>query len=586
MKKLLLPLLVLWAFMPFVLNSQTFPTISDGTTEEWYSIYSHRSGNVWKDNGDDAKITVVQFENVDELKWKFQQVENESFKIVSKKGEALKLFANYKANAKGTGKYVSDGAGGYKLAEKDAEGNYKGTHDMEIDAAVRSHFKPAPIAEGAVFVFKQFGTDETGFKFQLYCPEFDTYINMTGDSSKEICVYHVDNDGGNPFSAIKSMKEIYEVLYVNPPKISVGEDYTWYFLDNLRKKLVVTSQGDEQKLKLLSRELIEGEEQDAQLFAFEGADGEYGSVKIKCKAGGYLKLSTEKDSNGADRGIFILASAGDDFSIISNTNTNYGENKWGFVHLEAGNGFNGAPGNDLTTYSVTDDGSVFDIYEPGSNPFDKAPALSSYDIPKWYYVKVVRNKKYMTAAGLGSTLLQADLEEGNEAQLFRLNGTYNSFGFIAKTGDLEVKKAADSNDLVLAEMENGDFFKLALVDGNPNQWQVIHNTTSLAFNDYAGSTVGLYTANQGGNELEFIPYSEGSALAESQIDRTQCCVNGKQVTIEGENIAGVIIYDITGTRLITSSAVSTTYTLPATGCYIVSVTYADSVSENIKIIIQ
>lgn len=585
MKKNLLLLCAFMMLVTFNVKSESFPTLSEeGQEPVWYSIYSHRSAMVFKDNGLNNYVNCIKFAaNTDELQWKFLKVNEDTFKIVSRADRELAHYViDYKENANGKGRYnYNTDTEEYTIAPKNELGEYTGTHDAD-----NRRFIAAEAGAGDLFVFKNFKQDDN-FTFQIFYTATDEYVNMMSTTEAFITSYAPSDDGGNPFSAITSMDDIYNRIFVNPPKFTVENDTTWYFIENMRRGAVMTNKGYNEKIRNEKRITEDGAEKDAQLLAFIG---NYGKFYLKSRAGGVISYDAAserfvmKEDIEENRGYFEL---------IVNKNTDFGENLWALIYTAANTGVHGYNSNEgeLGLYSATDPGSVFGIHDATQryNPYEGAPEVyspHSTEPIKWYYMKNVRSGKYITCDGLEAGASQAELIEGNQSQLFSFEGEYEPGGFviICKNNNVELATVSTTDKtLNFTDRYFGDYFKFEKAGA---YWEVKHIRTEECLNDDGanGEKIELYSQGDGGNPIEFILYNGSNKVPNTEKIRTDISISNNLLTVKGEDIQTVAIYNIAGVNIATSISNPFVYTLPNSGYYIVSVTYNDSKTENIKVI--
>lgn len=520
-------LLMTSLFMSMSLGAQTFPQVSE-ETDFWYSIYSHRSGKVINNAGLGQKATSADFvAGQDNLQWKFQLVSKgegatpDTFKIVSKTGGEF-VYVDYMEVAPGEGKYVwdddaDDGKGGYvELTPDDIDAGAQGTHNL------LSRFVTKEEGEGNRFVFTTFGSDESGFQFQIKEADMDLYLNMTnpGDGS-DYTVYNVNNDGGNPFSVIKNsmdeieagLDELYKTLFTDAPALSTSASPVWYQIKNLRKARVFTVNADG-AIKLEPSILEAGTELNAQLFRFEGT---LRSFKIICKTGGALKYDTSSS--------LIVKTDGDGeaFKVDRMTAGTY-NNKLVIIHVPQNQGVNGMHSFDVGLYDgTTDDGNAVEFVAEGYDPFAKAPALSTADAPVYYFLKNVRSGNviyYNEGAGqIHQEAIAITGSDERDAQLFRLEGSYTGgFKLVAKVGG-NVLYNAESGRFDLSE-DDGSSFKLIEKDAEAGTWNIQYENSANGMNAHNTnlSEVTIYSTSDAGSVWTFIdedydPYENAPELS-------------------------------------------------------------------------
>lgn len=599
MKKNLLLLLLITVLAPWSINAQDFPTLSKDGASHWYGIYSIRSSNVIKSDGvGNVTISGKYHENTDEVNWKFEATGktdaegDETFKIVSRAGGELKYVQFIE---------VGENNGNYHYENDELEGDetWSETKENEGEFKMQDRFMVVAAGQGNEFSFKQFNT-ETGNLFQIQFspapvnpvkldPEDKTdnsefqFVNMTNHTAprNEICAYKKD-DAGNKFSVYQSEDELYQAIYPDglPAKFSTLADPIWYQLKICRNGNVFSSIGIDENLAQATLITTENLEQENQQFLFEGdPDG----FKVVCRTGGELKF------DGTDRIQVVSSGSGDLFTFKMHDFQNYGK-KWEIYHLDKGKGINETAGS-ACLYGSGDAGNALEIIGADVNPFEGAPEISTADAPKWYYIQNLRNNKVLASLGSGNTAAQRPLTKTDgayEAQMFRFDGTYDSFKIICRAGGAVYYN--DGGFIAIGEESEADnfIFHLSTSKEFPG-WAIKHIRESLGINmdnkEEKANEVVLYNPNDPGSSYAFLTYEEAVVgVSETKVGEAQLIVADGTLTVEGENIANVTVYDITGRQ--SGGANQTTFTLSNAGCYIVSITYVDGSKQSTKVMIK
>lgn len=623
MKKNLLLLLSAIVLLPWCVSAQTFPTLSQAGNDTWYSIYSHRAGLVLKDNGAGNEVTTADLEEateaeIDALKWKFlatgETIDGAAvFKIVSKLGNEL-YYEQFQDALDNDGEYWYD--------EDDEV--YKTSESSTGDLKNYDRFLTKAGSSENTFIFKQYNAD-AGFTFQIWAidvkhvidPEpgedeiAGSYINKT-NNDEDICIYHVDNDGGNPFSAITSMDDIYAEKYTNAPLLSTSSSPVWYQILSMRSGKVFANAGYDTPVAQQDAAIGASLEKDAQLYRFEGT---YSKFKVISKTDGELAHVSSPDNR------IIIAETGDFFRFEPTPQVDY-SGKWALVHVEKGTGIN-ETSNTACLYGINDNGSVVDFIADDFNWFEGAPELSTASAPKWYALKNCRAERVLTnELGFDQLLFTKTLiEEAGEEQdkqLFRFEGEYESFKIISKSenylkattsswtipaADPEAEPIQITDALRIIVSEEGDDFTFSRSTnaqyGGSNAW-IIKNLITTGSNGNAINAnngkeyeVTLYGSGDGGSVWEFIRAEDigGGDSFVPQIDanlRAQLFVSANTLTVKAENMSSIAIYNITGAKIMSSTTNNSSfeYTMPTAGYYVVSVTYSDAKTENIKFIVK
>jgi hypothetical protein len=451
MKRLLM-LAIAAALMPWTLRAATpspFPQLSEGGTEHYYSIFSHRASRVLKNNGVDSIITSVRFDETnDTLKWKFVRVKANSddsgldtFKIVSKVNGNELFYQGYIYVGDGNGNYTKNPNTGAYAEVADGAGNYK-----KLD-----RFITRPAGEGSTFIFKKY-KDDGGFIFQIWCVEESSHINMTNNTAPryEICIYSVNDDAGNPFSAASSLSD-FNVMYPNAPECSTSANPKWYQLQFARGSKAITSKGLGKRVKQETR--IESGDSTTQMFRMEG--DLVNGFKVVC-----MDNNMEmKFVNFGDTGRIALVAfgEGDLFRLVK---TGVSTELWQLRHVDKSSFINETQ-SEACLYSYDDDaGNRIRFITEGYDPYVGAPLLSDASNPKWYYLKNSRTGRALHFRGMGQQVYTESLAEGGvkqDSQLFRFEGVYRTgFKIISKLNG-ELKYHTDTKRFFVEEAGDTTF---------------------------------------------------------------------------------------------------------------------------------
>jgi hypothetical protein len=519
--------------MPGVLRAATspYPALSEGNEEHYFSIYSHRSVTVLKNNGVDSVITSVDYpwdstfsQAPENVKWKFVRVgayanrdssELDTFKIVSKVGGQELLYLEYAPKA-----YQADWVdnAGYKEYSKNGNEYVEATTGMG-DYVQLNRFVAAEAGKGNTFVFKRFNSE--ALIFQLQCIEKKSFLNMTNNTAwrpGSICIYGVNNDGGNPFSAVTGMNDFAEV-YKGSPSLSTSSEPKWYGLLFLRTGKAVTSDGVN---KRIVQQSLKDSNNDDQFFRLEGdyvkgfkVISKIDGMELKHDGDGSLQATEGGYTPASNRIILVAAGMGDLFSFASTASTT----AWQLKH-SGGQFVNETVGTACLYGANRDGGNSIEFVEEGFDPYAGAPTLSNAADPKWYYVKNSRNNNAIMHGGEGQIYTVALAEGGvkQDSQLFRFEGSYaDGVKIISKVDGGALYYNRDSNRYYVRQ-DTGTIFKINPTSnftyGDEDRWTLQNDYLSTATirTDYGlnvdnSNMVSCYQLSDNGNVLEFIHVS-------------------------------------------------------------------------------
>ncbi|MDR1585472.1 MAG: hypothetical protein LBS07_04770 [Prevotellaceae bacterium] len=534
MRKQLLFFVTTALFLPWTLGAQSFPTISSGGAETWYSIYSHRSSKVINNAGIDVNCNAVAYDNTsDSQKWKFERVAAgtpDTFKIVNKTGGEF-FYMTYQQVAAGEGTHVwqddaNEGEGGYvELTQDDIDAGELGTHN-EVNSFVTA------TTGGTRFVFKNYADAPANFKFQLRDVDNESYVNQRlATDGETFCIYNVNNDGGNPFSVVvNSLQEIddladefYASNFPDAPKMSTETNPVWYQINNLRKSRVFNLNDATAGTSVTIEPIIEGDGRDAQLFRFEGR---LSSFRIVSKSGAYLKYAAGETPSE------IIAGTSDDnssFRIDRMTANTYKDKLMIYCIKPDGSatGVNGKHDYNLCLYDgTTDDGNAMSFIAEDYDPYVNAPKLSTPADPLWYMIKNVRSGYVLQyneeAVQIYQATVTPELGDDRDLQLFRFEGAYKAgFKIVAKVGGELTSFTAESGGtrFQLSEGE-GNLFKFIEKDAAAGTWAIQIDGSANGINAHNNNLeeVTTYSSGDAGSIWTFIdgaynPYASAPKLS-------------------------------------------------------------------------
>lgn len=600
MKKNVLLLFAVMLLMPWMVKAQdadAFPTLSEGGNDTWYSLYSTRAVAVMKDNGADEIVsTAIHIANDATMQWKFESTglmhnDTATFKLVSKLGNVMSYVEFIEEEGGG---YVwdeyggEDGLGDYVPVEDDSEPS---THRR-----VDSFYARSDAEEGNTFIFRKFNSAFS--PFQIWCVEEESYLNkFNPKDGVGFCVYSKDNDPGNPISIFTSLDDIFE----GAPKLSDESESNWYFIKSLRQDKVFASAGittgdtPETVTPIVQQAMLAGagENQDKQLHKFVG---DYLAFRIVCKTGGEYKYN-----EAADRFYLAEEGKGDFFMFVKSSNTKYGTEKWELKHNSTSRGFN-ETAQSACLWSIGDDGGVLEFVDTSYNPFEGAPQLSTAASPLWYTIRnCPSGQAYFTFVDDGQIITLTDISDDPDEQLFRFDGSYDEgFRIVNKSWNAELYYDTSAERLY-GDFVNGSTFKFVKYNNTDPQYYYGDNIWQLQLIDPApadtkntlnhydnnSGQLSLYYSNNKGNAMQFTLGAYVSVKPESKDLRANLSVNNNILTVTAEEMESISIYNIAGTRVVSSSANGTfEYTMPATGYYVISIAYKDAKRENVKFVVR
>ncbi|MCC8145590.1 MAG: T9SS type A sorting domain-containing protein [Bacteroidales bacterium] len=382
------------------------------------------------------------------------------------------------------------------------------------------------------------------------------------------------------------------------PEISTSDNEVWYYIQFTKGNAVLEDFGEAVPLTTQNVSLINAE-QHWKIVEASKPSGEY-KYEIESAKGHKLcylssRFVTSKTSTAAL------------FSIVKSTSTAYP----GFV-LKYNSGYMNQKGGETfgklleRGTSLASAGSSL-IFVPThlmeEPPGPEIPKVSSVDDSDetWYYIQFNRTsntslKPVLQDMGENAKLRTENAKENSNAQLWKLipasapNGDYE-YELISKTGRKIAYNSTLSRYITTSSSAGA---KLKLTEVYPDWAIQRYGRGTSGMNQSGGAGPGReicdYSYSDQGSICNFVTpqkmwgYTSLPAIDTDKEKRTRISMDNKSLKIEGEDIKNVTIYSVAG-QILNTRTNSFSYELPG-GVYILSVSYADSVTETIKVAVK
>jgi hypothetical protein len=204
------------------------------------------------------------------------------------------------------------------------------------------------------------------------------------------------------------------------------------------------------------------------------------------------------------------------------------------------------------------------------------PRISNDENAYWYFIQFVRSEgkgaegvnKSLHSGGIEGFVTQEDHDPEQPLQQWKIVGNWNSYKIVGYD-DEEFVFNLDNQRIMLAESGQGHNFKFVR-NTSAGKWQLYNLDTDDGeedghryLNDFGGqdhTEVGMWSVNDGGNSLNFIPVDGPNSISGIAID---------------DELVSKRYYNLLGVEVNTPSA---------TGIYIVKEVYASKKTKAYKVL--
>ncbi|MDR2682291.1 MAG: family 43 glycosylhydrolase [Dysgonamonadaceae bacterium] len=224
-----------------------------------------------------------------------------------------------------------------------------------------------------------------------------------------------------------------------------------------------------------------------------------------------------------------------------------------------------------TWYNVLFKESEGALQDMGDNQFLLTKALDG-NLPaqQWKVIQVNNPSgeyKYRLVNRSGRSLVRVSVPETSD-------GFYKTTSAAADWVTFRITATGNNNLQPAWEMERQGANNRRLNQYNPMQ--------TAAYD----KNISEWTADDHGNPLIFVPAKESTAIRTLQNgSKAKILVEGKHLSIEGNDIKNVYLYAVSGILLARKTGGPYGFTTPAPGCYLAVIKYNNNNTETIKVII-
>jgi hypothetical protein len=508
-----LPLLSVFSIdFPGTLSSE------DDSSEHWYYIYnpmrSHvQGGHVFTDVSGALNQTILKGTPGDDQLWK-----------VVKQADDQYVFIN-----KATGNKIDCSEGTITL-------NNTTTGTFKLLAGTGANTGYWIIATNKALTATQFNKSNNSAGYSLY--------NST-------------TDAGNAVAFIPQGQE--SKILKNPyPQLSVDSDEHWYYIMNpFRMRNTTGGHVMADVSGALKQTKVTETLDETQLWKI--VDSGNDSYTFVNKATG-----NKFDIPGSGSSFTLSATATSTFKLLASAGSNgltegYGwaSGYWTIYNVERGIGINKSNTDD--TYSLygsgttatSDVGNIVSFIPQGQEAeiINTYPQFSTDDDEHWYRIHFQR-RSINKAIEEGSSNLKQLAVEDKTAQYFKFAGTPDNFTIETYSGN---EWAANGDRYISKEKGEGNSFKFEPSSlAELRRYQIGDNVTGSYINDYQGTEVTNYSANDAGSWFYYTPVSPASefTVAGETLDFEVAPVNqvkGLPFVVATRNLSGTVSYAISGT---------------------------------------
>jgi hypothetical protein len=265
----------------------------------------------------------------------------------------------------------------------------------------------------------------------------------------------------------------------------------------------------------------------------------------------------------------LSGTGAEDFTLSSNTLPATGDS----LHITYAPLANRKDSVILTLTSPNAD--AVEVLLTGNSDLD-LPLFSEGENEYWYFIQFVRSEtkgdndagKVLESGGSGNFVIQESWDRTNLAQQWKVVGSWNSYKILDYDNN-EFVFDLDNKRMKLADIGDGNSFKFVR-NTTAGKWQLYNLDTDdgegkerYYVNDFGGdgNEVGMWSANDGGNSLNFISVLASNSISEIAIDDT---------------LVAKRYYNLLGVEVNAPSA---------TGIYIVKEIYASKKTKAYKVLI-
>lgn len=379
------------------------------------------------------------------------------------------------------------------------------------------------------------------------------------------------------------------------PEISTEDNEIWYYIQFNKGKAVLEDFGEAVPLTTQNVSLI-NEEQHWKVIEAATPSGEYKYQIVSAKGHSLCYSSSFITSKTSTPALF---------SILNSTATNYPglvlKSNGGYVNQKGGETFGKILERGASIAAVGSSLTFIPVELMEEPPAPEKPKVSSKDDSNetWYYIQFIRTSSaslipVLEDMGNAAKLMTKNAVKNKDEQLWKLIETASPSGeykyeLVNKSG----RKIAYDTNLSRYIASSSSTVKLKLTEV----------ATDLAIQRSGGGNNGMNQSGGAGPNRELCDYgySDQGSICNfitpekmwgitdmptiTPEKRTKISMENRILTINGENVCLVTIYQLTG-QVLYSATDSFSFKLPDSGIYILSVQYNDQITETIKIAVN
>jgi len=247
---------------------------------------------------------------------------------------------------------------------------------------------------------------------------------------------------------------------------------------------------------------------------------------------------------------------------------------------------------------------LYDGSDDGDSQFPQISSLDPSD-EHWYYILFKENEFVLQDMGENQFLLTKYLNEEEDAQKWKIVQDPNARGefkyrlISTKGNSLQHVSATETTDgfyKTTATESNWEMFRITATNHNTLKpaWEIErYGANNRRLNQYnplqvygPDKKISEWEANDHGNPVIFVPTTFSTLLSIPQsVINSKVYLENNQLRIDGKNIRNVNLYTLNGILWSKKEKEPFSFTITASGCYLVEIKYKNNFTETLKVII-